>query len=189
MPLTMSSTNDKNLSLSLCTILDSFGYSKEQIELRSKALDDCSKIIPHRAGEIRFSHTLLVGSAGEGVQLSDSDMDVMYILPDIVCVDEGFENSNIVVLESDRTCTAPGYTKIVLISNLDSFDLRTSSMIEKYMYLQIMSKYRTQSGKKYISSEQFKGITLDAMNKIFCKCSGPAFQPNDDLKVQIDSVI
>ncbi|XP_060584708.1 uncharacterized protein LOC132740754 [Ruditapes philippinarum] len=199
MPLTMSSTNAQNLSLSLCTILDSFGYSKEQIELRSKEMDYSLQKIEITANSF-FKYSLLpeltyvsAGSTGEGIRLSDSDIDYMNAFQDIICVDEGFENSVCVVLESDRTSTAPGYTKIVLISNLDSFDLRTSSMIEKYMYLQIMSKYRTQSGKKYISSEQFKGITLDAMNlfglKIFGKCSGPAFQPNDDLKVQIDSVI
>ncbi|XP_060566960.1 uncharacterized protein LOC132725790 [Ruditapes philippinarum] len=194
----MSSTNDKNLSLSLCTILDSFGYSKEQIELRSKRMDD---LFQKHANTINSKYGLLhvpvftfvsAGSACEGIQLSDSDIDYMIAFQDIICVDEGFENSKCIVLESYRNSTAPGYTKIVLISNHNSFDLRMP-FNGTYMRLQTLSKYRTQSGKKYISSEQFKGSTLDLMNgfelKVFDSCTGPAFQSNGDFNnEQVDTV-
>ncbi|XP_060567625.1 uncharacterized protein LOC132726331, partial [Ruditapes philippinarum] len=112
----MSKQEDMKLSLMTCSVLDYLGFSKKQIMLRSNLVEG-NFISPTQA---LYSKALLVGSSGEGVELADSDYDCMFILSDVICVDEGCDNDGeLIILGTDYSKTAPGYTKVVSISMSD----------------------------------------------------------------------
>jgi hypothetical protein len=105
----MSSVEDKNLSLAICSALDNLGFSKEQIVYRAEYMDKLSQIYTNEAP---LCSILIVGSRGEGVGLSDSDTDIMKICKHVICVDESFADSDLIVLRADYTNTEPGYIKV-----------------------------------------------------------------------------
>ncbi|XP_060592085.1 uncharacterized protein LOC132746839 [Ruditapes philippinarum] len=105
----MSSVEDKNLSLAICSTLDYLGFSKEQIVYRAEHMDKVSQIYTNASS---LGSVLIVGSRGEGVGLSDSDTDIMKIFKHVICVDESFADGDLIVLRADYTNTEPGYIKV-----------------------------------------------------------------------------
>lgn len=141
----MSTREDNELSLIISSTLDSFGFSKKQIILRSECLNEIAK---HVSDDARDLFTIsLVGSSGEGVKLSSSDVDVMYTLSDVICVDEGFDNKEFIILKSDRSDAAPGYTKVVSISKPDNLS---------YSMIHSACSFEPHTKRTFISSEKLK---------------------------------
>ncbi|XP_060576729.1 uncharacterized protein LOC132734051 [Ruditapes philippinarum] len=162
----MAGGGDKELSLLISSTLNCFGFSKKQVMRRSEFMDEIAKIIQNRP-EIPFT-TLIVGSAGEGVGLSESDTDVMQIFPDALCVDEGTASENIVILKADYSHTTPGYTKVVPISIPNNLQFSET--------LRRMSAYETHMNTPIMASEKMKDL-YDVLHKVHdasWKLSGPA---------------
>ncbi|XP_053395646.1 nucleotidyltransferase MB21D2-like [Mercenaria mercenaria] len=152
----MSKNEDRELSLLICSTLDTFGFKKQNVSMRSKYLEEDVNCLFGTLEKIGNPYMVtVVGSSGEGVQLSDSDTDLMSVIRDVVCVDKGCINENFTVLETDYTYTAPGYTKVVStyiprISAVNNF--QTSPIF----YFSCM--YDTLARYPYISSEKIRNL-------------------------------
>jgi hypothetical protein len=145
---TMSKQKDMELSLITNSVLDNLGFSKKQIMLRSLCIGERFKFIPSFSG---FT-ALIAGSSGEGVPLADSDINIMNILRDVICVDSGFDNhGELIILGTDYSETAPGYTRVVSISIPDN--LLFSPLFHA------ISVYDTVRRENFLSSEKMRFST------------------------------
>ncbi|XP_053394388.1 uncharacterized protein LOC123554348 [Mercenaria mercenaria] len=138
----MSSTDAKDLSLLIYSTLNNFGFKKENVCFRSKYL------MSYKALKHFYN---IVGSAGEGVPLSHSDVDCMIVLDDIICLDQCDTVENLTILETDNSNTAPGYTKVVLKNKL------RGSEFEILLHLSTYASATTPDGQPYVSSTIFRG--------------------------------
>ncbi|XP_053395678.1 uncharacterized protein LOC128555900 [Mercenaria mercenaria] len=141
----MSGKADDDISRLVYTALDTFGYHLESVSFRSKVYDNLSNIATLCNSREGISHSVVfVGSLGEGVGLSDSDLDGMIILGDTICVEKASAQGHFNILELDNATSPPGYTKIVPVY-LDENNL--SHILFKSSYM-----YTSQTGCPYISS-------------------------------------
>lgn len=86
------------LSGLLCQRLDAIGYDSDMIRYRREAY-------AHFGEELDVNHCVVVGSKGEGLtSVFESDIDVMFVMPAILCVENDVEN-----LEPP-SCSAPSFT-------------------------------------------------------------------------------
>ena len=115
---------------------------------------------------------IIAGSKGEGTtSLCESDMDVMYVLNDVICADDisPFRNTNDrFVFETDSRDTAPGYTKLRLCRfNVLGFGSPVNDSLVK-----------SANGQSYCSSDlffdEFKSMNIIAEFKRSVGRSGPS---------------
>jgi hypothetical protein len=106
----MSKLEDMELSLMITSsVLDNLGFSKKQILLRAKHIEERLKV---KLSDTSNLTRVAVGSSGEGVQLAQSDIDLMNTFQDTVCVDSGDGNhGELIILGTDYSKTAQGYLR------------------------------------------------------------------------------
>ncbi|XP_053404987.1 uncharacterized protein LOC128558798 [Mercenaria mercenaria] len=154
----MSNTDDRDLSLLIFSTLNNFGFKKENVCFRSLigSYEDKAKETSSKEQKISRHHIILVGSAGEGVQLSDSDVDGMGFFEDIICLDQGDTVENLIILEADHSNTAPGYTKVVLTDTL----LTASDVIYLHLMVSMCTSGSATSTDRhsYVSSTKFRSF-------------------------------
>ncbi|XP_045203222.2 uncharacterized protein LOC123556514 [Mercenaria mercenaria] len=170
----MSGKEDEDLSLIISSTLDHFGYSREMISFRSKSYDNIGNLIQKKKFGNEPVTVMCVGSAGEGVELSDSDLDLMLLTDTIVCTDQAMDNKHLNILKTDYTNSCPGYTKVV--STHLVMDTITGSACYN------SSTNVSPEGHPYISSGVFKNMIYQNTDKFlplltpFCTITsnGPA---------------
>ena len=152
----MPEYSDKRLSFLIHSTLDNFGFKKENILLRSKMVNDEAETTD---GIVQKTFkSVAAGSSAEGVGLAKSDLDVMYVLHDAVCVDKGYVDTHCVVLETDYTSTAPGYTKVVALPIPDTLGISG--------FFKAICSGECKLNKTYISSGKVK-LYHSALGKLF----------------------
>ncbi|XP_045182230.2 uncharacterized protein LOC123540960 [Mercenaria mercenaria] len=155
----MSNTDDRDLSLLICSTLNNFGFKKENVRFRSKCVmsDEVMKNnnVRKKLGS-PHAYIISVGSAGEGVKLSDSDFDRMFVRDDIICLDKGDTVENLTILEADNSNTAPGYTKVVL----------TNTLVRSYagmkLHLSTCGYATSTGGHSYLSSAKYRSLNFNS---------------------------
>ncbi|XP_045186400.2 uncharacterized protein LOC123544391 [Mercenaria mercenaria] len=91
------------------------------------------------------------GSFAEGLYLSGSDQDFMFVVKDAVCLDQGSESEHFIVLETDYTNTPPGYTK-ALYTNIPGTNQHQVSTILSFG----ICGYKSVANYPYVSSAKFR---------------------------------
>ena len=136
--------NAEEISLACCEniygCLNILGYSQEMIKYR--------QVMNRRMDEIfnkkRFAvNTITSGGKAEGTALYyESDIDRLYEVKDVACVEPGVLCSTGTVFHLDRTSCSPGYTRLKLASTSEDH----YRLIEKYLVME------TDDTKTYISN-------------------------------------
>ena len=132
----------RRFSIRLFEVLEQQGYTSTRIKHRSKALAIMIERlhIPHCSS----SEIIVAGSVGEGIsKLGSSDIDMIYIVPEVMCVDEGPNEKGILVARNKFTQTPPGYVRLQVddsFTGATGIPLRTSLV----------------SGKRYLDNTAIK---------------------------------
>ena len=142
------------LSQMIFTTLDAMGYCRERILHRSEFIKEMREPSIRMFDYLNLPfHIEIVGSSGEGVPLSGSDIDTMFISKDTVCVDKARACRGFNIIEADYSNAAPGYIKISLSSaeggRVYSFLLERSDLYCENQFSQV-----------YISSPIFRNYFL-----------------------------
>ncbi|XP_060595000.1 uncharacterized protein LOC132749292 [Ruditapes philippinarum] len=147
------------LSIMIFITLNTIGFDREWILHKSKVVTKYFKhslrIIEHLNPQIDCE---CVGSAAEGVSLSDSDCDCMIIMKDTFCVDTAYICKGFNVLETDYTNAAPGYVKLVFLHGDEDSPI--------CVYLQQSELYKTRLGSSYISSPIFMNFLIQNLQTL-----------------------
>ncbi|XP_045187581.2 uncharacterized protein LOC123545312 [Mercenaria mercenaria] len=168
----MSSKEDENWSLWIGSTLDTFGFKQEITSFRSHCFDEFSANVSSKSEQIYPIRFSLVGSAGEGFRHGRSDIDLLAVLINTVCLDRPMVNAHLNTLKTDYSGTAPGYTKVILI-NKKSHDIRHP--------FHFNTMYRSTEGHPYIPSSALQYIAIDL------EINGPALSLESFLQSYIFS--
>ena len=113
--IVMDESTRRRISRVLYDALNQQGYSAGRIKYRSKTFSRSFKHILSKALNNDHIKCIFAGSFGEGIsKLCSSDVDVMYSLSDIICVDERSHANGqySLVLQNEYTDTFPGYVRL-----------------------------------------------------------------------------
>ncbi|XP_060570074.1 uncharacterized protein LOC132728449 [Ruditapes philippinarum] len=180
----------EDISLFVSRAMDNIGYGSNMVNLRRKlwqkyALQE-NKMKYHKSGR----HLIIAGSKAEGVSaVYESDIDHMYVLTDVVCVQDADDHStsDVTCFQRDDRNAPPGYTQLKLINFKRG---RNSKIIHKALF-------EDSDNNKYISSACFmeeqrneikkRQSLLPQQNAVsYGKTSGPALPlSTGDLKADI----
>jgi len=134
----MDSQTKRRFSRILYEALDQQGYSATRINRRS---DMTHELLSKKTTKWGDTCTFVAGSTGEGVsKLYSGDVDLMYILPGIVCVDEYNGEEGLLVVTNEYSRTKPGYVRLRVNSDFQYIEalkkkLCTSMNEEGNVYL------------------------------------------------------
>jgi len=109
----MDESTRRRFSRVLYDALNQQGYSADRIKYRSKTFS--RQIMSNLSSNYGQIKTIFAGSFGEGIsKLCSSDMDVMTVLSDIICVDERSHANRpySLVFQNEYTNTFPGYVRL-----------------------------------------------------------------------------
>jgi len=111
----MDESTRRRISRVLYDALNQQGYSAGRIKYRSKTVSRQFKHKMSKSPNNGHLKCIVAGSFGEGIsKLCSSDVDVMYSLSDIICVDERSHANGPyrLVLQNEYTHTFPGYVRL-----------------------------------------------------------------------------
>lgn len=132
--------SNQRISIITCKALDVMGYSKEIVRLRSIEVNSSPQLTETMLG---LFDMVLAGSLNEGVSYH-SDIDFLFLLKDLICVEAGKHENGITVLEADTSNSPPGYTKLSIYRPQRGNELLINS-----------SSNKSYADRKYISSLRF----------------------------------
>ncbi|XP_053378745.1 uncharacterized protein LOC128548287 [Mercenaria mercenaria] len=142
-----------NLSEFTYAALDCIGCSKDNVNCRAglyKFYAEKSNEVFKRMYPVNVD-TIIAGSRGEGVvQLYESDVDVMYVFRNFLCVDSGSNQNGLTVIKAHFSHSPPGYTKLI--------PLDMTSELLGMGYLMQTTVYDLNEGHILISSSCFRNM-------------------------------
>lgn len=108
----MSTQSNAELSKVIYDALDCIGYSKESVNSRAEFWRQA--YLTNQPNFRKFLTRICAGSRDEGTaRLFESDLDVMIVHENYLCVDHGKIEEGLAVIQTDTTDCPPGYTKLI----------------------------------------------------------------------------
>jgi len=136
----MDPQTKRRFSRVLYEALDQQGYSSTRINQRSDMTCDWLTYNLKKNPDYDYDY-IFAGSKGEGIsKLCTSDLDFMFIIPGIVCVDEYNSEEGLIVVTNEYSRTKPGYVRLRVNSDFQymkalKYNLCTSMNEEGNVYL------------------------------------------------------
>ncbi|XP_045171797.2 uncharacterized protein LOC123533896 isoform X2 [Mercenaria mercenaria] len=172
--------------------LDHIGYGSQMVRFRRDCwqqyalLENDKKY--HRAGR----HLILAGSKAEGVTaFYENDIDHLYILKDVMCVngEEGLSYNASTVFQTDTHNAPPGYTKLKLVKlcrdrNTDLNMIKSAMFKDADDNTCISSTFYMAEQRKEVQGRQSKLASQNTVS--YGEAAGPALPlSTSSLKVDV----
>ena len=139
--------------------LDKLGYSQEMIQYRRDMNKKMDEIYNSKPFAFR---NLTTGAKSEGTALYyESDIDRLYEVKDVTCVEHGILCFSPTVFHLDRTGCSPGYTKLKLLTTYRFFH----RAIEKYLIPESDGVYMSNNYSPFKQNENYVDINGVSLNK------------------------
>lgn len=181
-------SNNENLSTEVFRVLDALGSSQSMIRYRRESYknmpSDEDFFMTCDIGSFEMTR-IVVGSKGEGLtSVYESDVDLMYLIQDIICVDSSAEISakmkkDALIFAMDTDNCYPGYCRLKLSSVRERE--KHSDFAEVVSVLRNTDKLK----KNFVSAGPLDG---ELENELFLKKTGAAVPIFDD-GMDFDNVV